>query len=114
MQWNNIILKLLHREFLWLKVEQLRSNCGQKEKKIISSDHDLVIRIAISAGYPQSGKTPETDQKKAEKIPDKSGILSFKVSSQTAKEAAHFFEIVGFQNTAIQSCYQSISVFIYV
>ena len=61
-----------------------------------------------------SGIRPETDQNKAEKIPEKSGILSFKVSSQTAKEAAHFFEIVGLQNTAIQSCYQSISVFIYV
>ena len=56
LQWNNIILKLLHREFLWLKVEQLRSNWGQKEKKFISSAHDLVIRIAISSGYPQSVK----------------------------------------------------------
>ena len=37
-------------------MEQLRSNWGQKEKKIISSAHDLVIWISISAGYPQSVK----------------------------------------------------------
>ena len=66
LQWNNIILKLLHREFLWLKVEQLRSNCGQKEKKIISSDHDLVIRIAISAGYPDI-RNPEKHRKHTRK-----------------------------------------------